>query len=260
MPSELQRVQQQFTAHLRDPQTSACPADVLPRRMQAYRELLTNNVESAVSACFPVLRTLVGEERWQALVLDFFARHRCHSPIYRDIPAGFLAWLQQTPLADLRRELPFLDELAHYEWMELALDIQPDDIPARGVDPEGDLLAGVPVLNPLTRVLRYAWPVHRLGPDFRPAAPEPEPSRLVMTRNRAHAIRFLEINPLVERLLERLRDNQTLSGLAILNALALEFPAIPGEALLEGGTAALRELADRDIVLGIRTEPAEEPA
>jgi len=252
MSAELKQIQQRFTAHLRDPQAARCPPDVPPRRMQAYRELLTNNVESAVSACFPVLRELLGEPRWRQLVEDFFAQHRCHSPIFREIPSEFRRWLETAAPAALHRELPFLLELAHYEWMELALDVDPTDIPDKDIDPRGNLLTGVPVLSPLARLLTYRFPVHRIGPAFRPAAPDPAPTRLVMVRRRDHGIGFLEVNPLVARLVELLRDNHANSGQAVLDQLHGEFPAIPAEAFRAGGAAALHELAGRDIVLGTR--------
>jgi len=243
-----------FTAWLRDPQTAA-PDDVPLRRMRAYRELLTNNVESAISACFPVLMGLVGESRWRALVDRFFGQHRCHSPIYRDIPAQFLKWLETTAPADIRQEFPFMLELAHYEWMELALDIDPTDIPDNGIDPRGDLLEGVPVLNPLARLLAYRFPVHQIRTDFRPTEPGASTTQLVMVRRRDHGIGFLEVNPLVARLVDALRENRDLAGAAVLETVQKEFPSIPATAFREGGIAALHELWTRDIVLGthIRT-------
>jgi len=252
MRSELKNIQNGFTAYLRDPQVAACPPDVPTRRMQAYRELLTNNVESAISACFPVLQNLIGEPRWRQLTEQFFAMHRAHSPIYREIPAEFRAWLAAAPLEDLKQDFPYLLELAHYEWMELALDIDPAEIPATGIDPHGDLLAGIPVLNPLARLLTYGFPVHRIGPDYRPTDPDAIPNRLVMVRQRDHGIGFLEVSPLVARLLEMLQDNQADSGQVLLEQLHQDFPSIPDAAFLAGGKAALQELAARDIVLGTR--------
>jgi len=251
MPADFIETQLGFTAYLRNPEQAPCPTDVPARRMQAYRELLTNNVESAISACFPVLRGIIGETRWLALVHEFFASHRAHSPIYREIPAEFRAWLAATPLTDLKSKFPFLLELTHYEWMELALDIDPAEIPVDGIDPQGDMLAGRPVLNPLARLLNYHYPVHRVGPDVVPTEPPAQPTRLVMVRNRQHEISFLEVNPLVARLIETLAESSAASsGADLLQQLHAEFPAIPPETFMQGGTLALQELADRDIILG----------
>lgn len=253
MRSELEQTQRGFTAHLRDPQAAPCPADVAPRRMQAYRELLTNNVESAISACFPVLHELVGEPRWRALTDEFFARHRAHAPAFRQIPAEFRAWLETAPLTEMKQEFPFLLELAHYEWMELALDIDPTEIPQTGIDPHGDLFSDIPVLSPLARLLSYGYPVHRIGTDYQPAEPGPEPTRLIMVRARDHGIGFLEVNPLVARLFEYLAGNTRETGKDLITRLHAEFPAIPPATFEAGGRAALAELATRDIVLGTRS-------
>ena len=254
MPSELRNTQRRFTAHLRNPRAAPCPSDVPARRMRAYRELLTNNVESAVSACFPVLRGLVGEGRWQSLVADFFENHYCRSPIYRQIPAEFLAWLEQASLPKIESEFPFLRELAHYEWMELALDIEPTEVPSQDIDPRGDLLTGVPVLNPLTRVLVYRFPVHRIGPEFAPAEAELKPTVLAMVRRRDYTIGFLEINPLVARLVELLADDTQLTGRQLLSSLHGEFRSMTEAAFHAGGHAALDELARHEIILGIRAQ------
>ena len=64
---------------------------------------------------------------------------------------------------------PFAQELAHYEWVELALDVAEDEAPV--YEAGADLLAGAPVLSPLARPLAYTWPVHRLGAAYQPAEP-----------------------------------------------------------------------------------------
>jgi hypothetical protein len=136
--------------------------------------------------------------------------------------------------------------------MELALDIDPVEIPQTGIEPHSDLFTGVPVLNPLARLLSYSYPVHRIGTDYQPAEPGPDPTRLVMVRARDHSIGFLEVNPPVARLFEYLAGNTHNTGQELLARLQAEFPAIPAGAFEAGGRAALAELTARDIVLGTR--------
>jgi len=83
-----------FTAFVRDPMNAPAPADVPRARLQVYRELFHKNIDNSLSACFPVLKAILGDE-WDPLVQDFFARHRAHTPIYRKLPREFLAYLQQ---------------------------------------------------------------------------------------------------------------------------------------------------------------------
>ncbi|WP_173586115.1 DNA-binding domain-containing protein, partial [Methylogaea oryzae] len=127
MPSLIQ-TQQRFSAYIRDPESNPAPDDVAPRRMAMYRELFYNNVESFLSGNFPVLRSLYGDGAWHALAQDFFARHRCRTPYFYAIPEEFLAFLRDE--RDRQHDdPPFLQELAHYEWAEMAVAIAQGEPP-----------------------------------------------------------------------------------------------------------------------------------
>ncbi|MCK5383157.1 MAG: putative DNA-binding domain-containing protein, partial [Gammaproteobacteria bacterium] len=164
---EFIRRQYEFAAHIRDPDHQPAPAEIEDRRMAIYRELFYNNVESFLSGTFPVLRTLYKDPDWHLLVRDYFSNHRAQTPLFLEIPREFLSWLEneRTAQAD---DLPFLYELAHYEWVELALSISEESLDRGDVNSEGNLLTGIPVLSPLAWHLSYRFPVHKIGPDFMP--------------------------------------------------------------------------------------------
>lgn len=171
--------------------------------MQVYRELIFNNIAQFVRTGFPVLCGLLGAARVDRLVRDFIARHRAETPYFLEISREFLAYLQQEYEPEAG-DPDYLIELAHYEWVELALDVAATELPGAGIDPAGDLLRGRPVLSPLAWSLCYTYPVHRLSPEFQPATPPPQPTYLVVYRNRADQVRFLEINAVTARLLQLL--------------------------------------------------------
>ena len=64
----LKDYQMAFTRHIRDPQNTKVPAGVSERGMAVYTEIVFNNIESSVAACFPVLKKILGEEVWLRLV------------------------------------------------------------------------------------------------------------------------------------------------------------------------------------------------
>ena len=66
------------------------PDDVEDRRMAIYRELFYNNVEGFLSNSFPVLRKLHDDDRWHAMVRDFFSQHLAQTPLFLEIPREFL--------------------------------------------------------------------------------------------------------------------------------------------------------------------------
>jgi len=248
---EFIRRQYEFAAHIRDPDHQPAPGDVEDRRMAIYRELFYNNVEGFLSNTFPVLRVLHEDDRWHTMARAFFAHHLSQTPLFLEIPREFLNWLENEYLAQ-PGDLPFVQELAHYEWVELALSISEENITAADVDPGGDLLVGIPVLSPLAWHLAYQYPVHRIGPDYRPDQPGDSMTCLVVYRNREDEIGFIEINPVTKRLLELIEADKVESGQQLLNRIATEISHPQPEVVINSGLEILKGLAEKDIILGTK--------
>jgi hypothetical protein len=243
-----QRVQYRFAAHLRDPKRNPAPRGVEPRRMKIYRELFYNNVEGFLASAFPVLRVITPDARWHAMARDFFARHESHQPLFHRIAAEFLAYLEHER-GRVKGDAPFLRELAHYEWVELALAVADTPLPPH--DSDGDLLEGVPMVSPVAWVLDYKFPVHRIGPDFQPGAPGAQPTYLVVYRNRQDEVKFMEVNAVTARLLELMKPART-RGRKLLERVARELRHPQPQLVVEQGGAMLPGLRERGIVLGVR--------
>lgn len=241
---EFQRYQLAFAAHIRDPKAHPRPAGVEARRMNIYTELLYNNVEGFLLACFPVLRQVLGTRRWAKLVRAFFAAHRCRTPYFRQIPDEFVHFLQDawTPPDGYP---PYTLALAHYEWIELVLAVSTRSAD-RGFDTAGDLLEGMPLLNPVLANLRYDWPVQRIAPrrKVRPAE-----THLLVFRDAEDAVRFSEINAFTARLLALLEPG-TLTGRAALEQLAAESRHPDPTLVLQAGATLLADLRARGAILG----------
>lgn len=253
MPEQLpafQAQQYRFAAHIRDPDHHPAPPDVEDRRMQIYRELFYNNIESFLCGGFPVLRTLYPDADWHALVRSFYSTHVSHSPQFYQIAGEFLDYLQnEHGMRDC--DPPFLLELAHYEWVEMILAIDPAEIDMDGMDAEGDLLDGVPVLNPCLRNLAYQYPVHKISADYRPEEPGGQPSCLVVYRKPDDEVAFLEVNAVTSRLLQRIEADPQRSGREQLLALADE-AGLNAETVLEFGAQTLADLRQKGVILGVK--------
>ncbi len=247
----LDELQRRFAAHLRDPARAPAPEGIEDRRLQIYRELFFNNVAGLLAGTFPVLREILGPERWGRLARDFYRDHHCHTPLFLEIPREFVDYLGEEREAQ-SDDPPFLYELAHYEWVELALAVDEQDLMTVNADPAGDLLAGVPVLSPLAWPLAYRFPVHRLAPQYQPAEPPAEPSFYVARRDRRDQVGFMQVNAVTLRLVERLQAQDELTGAAQLEALADELPQLERAAVRAGGAAALRDLLEADVLVGTR--------
>lgn len=249
---ELRRSQAAFTAYLRDPQGQPQPPGIEPRRLALYRELIFNNLDSILATTFPLVRQLLGDGAWQGLVGDFLREHRCQTPLYPEIGVELLDYLQRRGQGD-NRFPPYLLELAHYEWVELALSLCDAELPAH--DPDGDLLTGVPVRSPLAWSLTYRYAVHRIGPGCRPGTAPEHPTHLLVYRDSSDRAQFLEINGITQRLLLLLEEHPGWAGLRVLQQIAFELNPPDPQPILAAGQQCLLELRQRSILLGARPGP-----
>jgi uncharacterized protein len=237
-----QQFQMAFGRRCRDPR-AARPADVPARRMAVYEELLFNNITGFLDACFPVCRKLLGDTRWRRLNRAFFRDWRSHTPIFREIPQEFLRYLDST-----RQPLPaWFRELAHYEWVELAVDTNSASCPPH--DPDGDLIHDRPLVNVTLMSLAYDWPVHRIGPDFRPR--QPTPTWLLVFRDEADVVRFVETNAATARLLALIVERDC-TGAEAVEHLAMELDEKSAMAVRLHGPTILDDLRRQGAILGVR--------
>lgn len=232
--------QRQFASHLRAPKAHAPPPGVAAGRMRVYTELVFNTQESTLAACYPVCKKVLGQRRWRRLVRDFIAQHRATTPLFRQIPEEFLRFLEAQP----QPLLPYLVSLAHYEWIELALSLVDVEEPP---PLRGDLLSGVPLLAPALALLHYPYPVQRISPRWRPR--RPSPVHLLVFRDRAGQVCFIELNALSAQLVDLLQAGE-LSGLQAIQRIADAAPTGMRAGVQRHGCALLAELHQLGAIVG----------
>lgn len=201
-----QSYQLALAAHLRNPEQQEPPADTCKQRLAIYADLIFNNFNGFLESTFPVLRRVLQKKRWTRMVRACLCEHRSPYPLFRDIPYAFLDWLASVDLAD-RGLPPFTLELAHYEWLELKLDVDVRSTrwPKRAYAPLEQALA----VNPVLELHAYRFPVHCISAQLQPAQPAAEPVFLLVWRNRAHHVRFMTLNAAAAQLLLALQQGET---------------------------------------------------
>ena len=249
---DFQQQQLRFTAHIRDPENAPLPEGVPARRMAIYTEIFFNNINDQLCGNFPVLRQISSDERWYALVRDFMRKHRSVTPLFTEVALEFLDYLQEERESQ-PSDWPFMLELAHYEYVELAVSISSADEQAGEYDPNGDLVAGHPLVGPTAWNLSYHWPVHTIGPENLPTEAPSEPTHLVVYRDRADDVHFLEINAVTQRLLQLLKENPGHTGLDVLKTIAEELGHPDADGVVTAGRQLLDDLRQRNVILGTRT-------
>lgn len=237
--------QAEFAAYIRDPENNPVPVDVKERRMAMYRELFFNNIESFLSGNFPVLRKILDDRQWFALIQDFFAKHPCQSPYFSEIPEEFLSYLENE--RDGSGDFPFMLELAHYEWVEMALSIAKENLTVSNKNPDNLLNSNI-ALSPLAWTLVYQYPVHKIAPEFLPVEAPELPTFLIVYRNIQDDVNFIEITPITYRLLEIVQEHESSLAIDCLNRVADESKHFDPNLMISEGLKILMELLDKSII------------
>ena len=245
------QVQLDFAAHIRNPETSDRPHGIEARRMQIYVDLFYNNIENFLSNNFPIAKQVVTGENWDHLAREYVHKHVAHSPYFLEIPEEFIAFLDNR---EDKGDLPaFFRDLCHYEWVELALDVSELEIPSEGVNFEGDLLEGMPIVSPLAWSLGYRYPVHRIGEHFQPTKTNEQIEfYYVVYRNRKDEVGFVESNVVTARMLQLLTDTDLASGAEVLDIIAGELSGMDPDRVIQGGLQTLEKFRSLDIILGTK--------
>ncbi len=246
LKTDFQKKQAEFSAYIRDPYNNPQPADVDAKRMQVYRELFFNNVESFLSSNFPVIRSILNNQQWTELCQDFFSRHSCKTPYFSEIPEEFIDFLQTK--RNNTDDYPFLLELAHYEWVEMALSIAKEEPPLITEDFIDSLAEKSLNLSPLSWLLAYQFPVHKISPSYLPDCAPPHPTWLLVYRDDDDEVRFIELNAITFRLLQLIEESPAIDGQTCLQQLAQETPHINRKTIFQNGLTILQDMAQKGVI------------
>lgn len=242
------RRQHEFTRHLRNPEHEPAPAGLPPQRLAVYRNAVYLNIERFMRDNFPRVREVFDDAGWHALVRDYLVRHRSDTTLFAELLDEFLAYLD-----DEREEAsdpPYLRELAHFDWLENAVAIADTRLDGIAAEPDGDLLQDRLVINPVHRLVRYAWPVHAIGPDFRPDSPPARATWLLAFRDRAGSFGVLDLNDIAVRLFSAVSGPEAPAAAEVLAALARELAHPDPDVVVRGGLQLLERWRAREVILG----------
>lgn len=238
-----QQTQLELARYLRAPDEVAAPAQVETRRLHIYRDLIYNNIENFIVNVFPVTRSLLTDEQWHRLVRSFIQNHHCQTPYFLQISDEFVQYVLQSR-GLCAGDPPYLLELIHYEWIELALDVSTETIPSAGNLPS-NIEQSRPRVSPLAVCLNYKYPVHKISsshPDW-----EPEATQLLVYRDRSDKVCFMAANTLTARLLFLLQNSdQLLIEHLQLIAEELEQPSV--DALNQQAISLLENLFECSVI------------
>lgn len=248
--SEFVRLQRAFTRYLRNPDEETPPAGHEERRLAIYRHAVFANVDGLMKDNYPRVRDVMHEADWQAMLRDYLIRHVSMSNAFIDVPLEFLDYLENERNEPADPE--YLYELAHFDWLETLIGADERRIDLTGIDRDGDLITGVPVANPILKVVTYRFPVHAIGPEYELAEAPLVPTRIAAFRDLDNRYGFLDLNGAAARLLELISEEHGSTGREIFETVARELDEPDVSVLISAGRPILARMVDRGVLLGTR--------
>jgi len=209
------------------------------KRLSIYRELLLNNLHEVVSPCFPVLLSILPVDTWWQILRYFLKHQRVLTPIFHELPLYIVEYLKAHPIPDY----PFAAELAHYEWVELEVELsEPQKInQATG---SISLLEQAWQLSITARLLEYNYEVDKIGMDYQPQIPV---KTYLIVYQIEGEVAFLKINELSFQLLSMML-HESMSAKAIIHLLCEMYPQLNENELVSASIPLITQLYDEQIL------------
>lgn len=238
-PTSLSTFQKTYSQYLRAPTQHQRPDGIPQRRSQIYESLLFNNVCGFINKCFPVCKSIIDEAKWLDLSRQFFKKWPSHTPIFSHIPFEFVQFIQQKQSIDP----PWLAELLHYEWLELEVDLNPNQVERiHLLNHDGELVQA----NPTLQLHQYQWPVQKICLDYQPKTIEPV--LLCVFRTFDFNVQFMEINAVTGLFIELLQA-QPYKPAEALCAFAEHIPSVSQSQINQFGPPLITQLVEANVLV-----------
>ncbi len=213
-----------------------------------YRELIFFTIQSALLNYYPLTYALLGEEKWQELIQDFFSAYPCGDPQFWKMPKGLAEYAEKSGWGE-RVQIPFLADLLHFEWLEIEVCMMEDHlIPILNLD--GDVLEDIPYLNPDHCIITYSYPIFQQLSLDKPLKKGQYPLFGFRHPDSLDA-HFFSVSHFFRTLIEIIAQcNQ--SGRDAIKMAATQCSVIIDERVFQSGRKFLEDLVTKRAVLGFK--------
>lgn len=235
---EFQARQREFLRTIRNQSETALTFIEDDRRI-LYQQLIFNSNDTVLKTSFPILREIISKREWEQLVKGYLKDYLNPTQVFHEIPRYFVEYLRQF---DALPEA--LIQLAHYEWLELAVELME-------VTPQFESVGGIEAslayeINPTAVLMEYDYPVHEIGPGHYPLALCK--TYVVVYRDRDDSVQFMVLDLLAARLLHLLEVSQGCALDDVLKRICAELSLDDMQSLGDAPVRLLSEWAQIGVV------------
>lgn len=127
-------------------------------RLHHYRRLVFNVVNNTLAQAYPITREVLDPKVWNNLVNSFFSDYNPQSPYLWKMPKEFYRFIKNSKYSE-KLELPFLNDLLYFEWIEIEVYTMPD-AEVFDYSGSGNIYKDILIINQEFRLINLDYPVH----------------------------------------------------------------------------------------------------
>ena len=240
---DFKTLQKTFANAIRNPE-QAYPLPDVPKRLTVYQSLIHNGMSNSLSSCFPVTKQIISADVFDDLVSLFLSKYSSHTPYFHQVPSEFLNFIAKT--AELPPVPEFIFELMHYEWLELAVEIDDTDCSRFHFNLENHKENFQLQILPTVRLASYQYAVEQIGPSYIPTQALDIQTMILVFRNQSDDVEFMRINDLTALLLAQFEEPTTIDS--AFKTLAEHVPDQTADELKTAGLSHLMTLVENHII------------
>ncbi|MCF6357430.1 MAG: putative DNA-binding domain-containing protein [Draconibacterium sp.] len=246
MKTETYNQQSNFVQYCRDGKEVAI-LGTNPERLPHYRRLVFNIIKDTLETTFPISFKYIDTEIWDEMVYNYFSSHKCNDPQVWRMPKEFVDFCKAENYTT-KFNLPFLNDLLYFEWLEVELYMMEDDTYPQ-VNSTKDWLKEKIAVNPEHKIIKLEYPVH-LEKPFEAANKKGDYFLLLFREKETGKVQFINLSVLFTFLIENIvLAEKTLEE--IFNDILYIFGINDLEMLRSEVFKFLEDLKTRGFVLGV---------
>ena len=248
LTSETRELQNKFTLYCRTGKKEFIPEVDKPQHVHHYRRLTFNITKNTLSNAYPLLKKFLSQEQWQELMYDYFSEHKCQNNKIWLMPKELYNYVVEKNL-QTKWNIPFLNDLLHFEWIEIEVHTMPDMTYPKFQE-NGRVWNDVLAINPEFRLVQFNYPVHK-----KKTAEVNENDKglyylLAYREQESGKVQFISISALYAFVIEQISNGYTLD--MVFEAAAELFNFSETDKIKEKITDFIDRLKERRFILGFK--------
>lgn len=220
-------------------------------RIGIYHSLVRDKVARVLERAFPLTHHLLQEKQWNKVVDHFLEKEDFSSPFLWKLSETFVHFVQKNRWSELFA-IPYLDDLVHFEWLEIEIYMMPDQ-PKKSFVREGEILEGVLYVNPESQIFSYSYPVFEKK-DLPRVMDKGTYFLLGFRHPLSGEAHFISLSPFFRWVIEMLH-HVPLTGRKVLMQAANKFH-LDADKVLARGEPFLSDLFEQHAIYGFQTSGA----